>query len=156
MRMLTAILLGGLAAGALDIISAFATFLPQGASVSGILHYIASGLIGADAANSGGLATAGLGLAVHFALTTAMAGAYVVAARLAPLLARAPLVCGAIYGVGLYALMTYVIVPMSAAPGWKPAEGWMLASGLFAHTALVGIPIALIAKRFMPPTESIA
>jgi hypothetical protein len=44
------------------------------------MQYIASGLIG-PRAFSGGAATAALGLAVHFSLTTIMAGGFVLASR---------------------------------------------------------------------------
>lgn len=42
--------------------------------------------------------------------------------------------------------MAYVVVPMSAAPGWKLPEGWSIVSGLMSHSFYVGLPIAYITR----------
>jgi hypothetical protein len=52
-RVLSTIVLAGLVAGALDIVAAFASYAAQGATVEGILKYIASGLLGAAALQGG-------------------------------------------------------------------------------------------------------
>jgi hypothetical protein len=150
MKVLAAILLGGLAAGALDILSAFTTFVPRGATEMGILQYIASGVLG-PRSFEGGWGSAGIGLAVHFALTTAMAGVFVAASRFFSTLVRAPWIAGSVFGVLAYFAMAYAIVPLSAVEDWKPGGGWSVVSGLMAHTFYVGLPIALIAKRFLAP-----
>jgi hypothetical protein len=148
LKLILAALIGGIVAGALDIVSAFVSLVPHGATEIGILHYIASGVLGPEAANAGGAGTALLGLAVHFALTTAMAGVFVIAARFLPLLTDQAWITGPLYGVGLYFLMSYVAVPLSAVEGWKPGVGWAMVGGLMAHAFYVGLPIALIAKRW--------
>lgn len=59
------------------------------------------------------------------------------------LLVERPVVCGALYGVAVYFVMQLIVLPLSAVP-WKvsfPAS--RLASGLVAHVACVGLPIAL-------------
>lgn len=146
MKIIAAIILGGLVAGALDITSAFATFVPHGATVEGILQFIASGAIGAVALK-GGWATAALGLAVHFGLTTIMATAFVIASLRFEALRRSPWISGVAYGVLIYAIMTYIAVPLSAVASWKPAVGWAMVGGIMGHCVYVGLPIALIASR---------
>lgn len=152
MRVFWAILLGGLTAGSLDILSAFATFVPHGATVPGILQFIASGLIG-KAAFTGGTATVALGLIVHFGLTTAMAAVFVVFTTKVPLALARPWLFGCGFGVLAYVAMNFLIVPHSAVAGWKLPEGWGIVSGLLAHCMFVGAPIAHISKHFLANGE---
>ncbi|MBW8894497.1 MAG: hypothetical protein JF617_21260 [Burkholderiales bacterium] len=79
MRRVLTIVVAGLVSGTLDILAAFASYVSQGATVEGILKYIASGVLGA-AALQGGMAMVALGLLCHFALTTAMAAIFLLAA----------------------------------------------------------------------------
>ena len=79
MRRIIPIIVAGLVTGALDILAAFASYASQGATVEGILKYIASGALG-PSAMQGGAAVAWLGLLCHFALTTGMAAVFLLAA----------------------------------------------------------------------------
>ncbi len=64
-----------------------------------------------------------------------MAAVYYVAARRQPLLWRRPLVCGSAYGLVVYVIMDYVVVPLSAArPGSKDP---LFASRRFRDVPLV-------------------
>lgn len=150
MKTILAILIGGVIAGALDILSAFASYIPngEGTTVTSILQYIACGVIGPEQAFAGGTATALMGLAFHFGLTIGMAVVFVFAARFVPLLLTYEWIAGVVFGIATYVVMVYVIVPNSNVPGWTPAEGWNIVAGLMAHIFYVGLPIALIAKRF--------
>ena len=151
-RLLTTILAAGFVAGVLDILAAFASYVQQGATVEGILKYIASGLLGA-AALQGGMAMVWLGLLCHFALTTAMAAIFLLAAlRLRPLTDR-PWLWGGVYGVLTWVAMVYIVVPLSAVPGWKLPEGWSIVSGLLSHIFYVGVPIAHITQYGLRDTR---
>src|SRR5690606_7269061 len=104
---------GGLVVGTLDILDAFLLFgLRYDVAPSRILHSIAAGLIGRDAAIAGGAATAALGLAPHFFSAMTIVTAFYLAARQAPALARRPLVTGPFYGLAAYAVMNYVVIPL--------------------------------------------
>ena len=59
-------LLGALTVGVLDILDAFVFFGIRGVPPLRILQAVASGLVGPAAAADGGLATAALGLLLHF------------------------------------------------------------------------------------------
>jgi hypothetical protein len=150
MSILRATLLGGLVAGALDIVFAFVFYGPMtlNASPERILQSVAAGLLGREAAFAGGLQAAALGTALHFFIATMMALAFVAIARFVPLLTRFAWISGPLYGLLLYVIMTYLVVPMSAAGGRPPPEGIMLYGALFTHAFFVGLPIALIAQRF--------
>lgn len=146
MRKLPTIALAGFVAGVLDILAALASYVSQGATVEGILKYIASGLLGATALQ-GGTAMAALGLACHFALTTAMAAVYLAAALRLRALIRHPWLWGSVYGLLTWVAMVYVVVPLSAVSGWKLPEGWHIVSGLLSHIFYVGVPIAHITRH---------
>jgi hypothetical protein len=137
-RTWTAVLLAGLAAGVGD------TLLAVGMHrVSPVVVYqaVASGLWG-RASFRGGLATAALGMALHFFIATTAAAVYVAASsRLRLLVARA-IPCGLAFGAAVYFFMKEVVLPLSAA---RPiAFTW---AGVMGHALLVGLPIALVARR---------
>lgn len=107
----TAILLGGFVAGTIDVGSAC---LINGLSPVVILHAIASGLLGKQS-YAGGLGTAGLGLLLQWAMSLIIAAIFVFAARLLPLLSRFWLAAGLTYGVAIFVVMSFVVVPLSNA-----------------------------------------
>jgi uncharacterized membrane protein YagU involved in acid resistance len=144
------ILLGGLIAGALDIGYAIAHyFIAYETPPLRILHSVAAGAIGQEAARAGGWSTGALGLLLHLTLTTIMAAFFVAWTRMMPDLNKWPLLSGATYGLAIFAIMQVVVLPMSAAGGAGNApEGQFLLGALLIHAFGVGVPIALIAKRF--------
>jgi uncharacterized membrane protein YagU involved in acid resistance len=180
MRILWGILLGGLIAGALDIIYAFIVYGPlsYGISPERVLQSVAAGWIGREASQAGGVNTAALGLGSHFLIATLMAAVYVLAAQGFKALTKNALLWGFVYGLILYVAMNYVVVPLSAAGanehfaasfgevaerlqrsfsevrgGGGGTYPWMLWGTILTHTLLVGIPIALAAKRFAPQSD---
>lgn len=140
------VFLGGLVASTLDIVFA-CTFwaLKAGVSPVRILQSVAAGLLG-KASFGGGALTAALGLALHFLIAVVMSATYYVAARAWPLLWQRPLACGVLYGIVLYVVMNYVVVPLSAAsPGSK--DPLWIALSIAVHALLVGVPIAFLTRR---------
>lgn len=146
-RIITAILLGGLVAGAIDITYALVATGMRGVPPMRLFQFIAAGVLGRESFD-GGLPTAILGGVLHFAMTTIMAAVFVLASRIVPLLLRWPLIVGPLYGIAIYVVMNYVVVPLSLAPMNGPPEGWIMIGELASHIFGVGLPIALIAKRF--------
>jgi hypothetical protein len=145
MTPLGATLTAGLVAGLLDILDPIVFYGLRGVAPIRILQSVAAGLLGPDAF-AGGWPTAGLGLALHLFIATVVAAVFVAAARRTPLLRARPIGSGAVYGLGVFAVMNWVVVPLSAA---APAR-WttdVVVNLVFAHVCLVGIPIALIARR---------
>lgn len=145
MRRAFTIVLAGLVSGALDILAALASYTAQGATVPGILQYIASGLLG-PSAMQGGVAIAWVGLLCHFLLTTGMAAIYWMAAEKRRAFAAQPWLWGSLYGVLTWVAMVYVVVPLSGVTGWKFPQGWNIVGGLLAHIFYVGVPIAHIVR----------
>ncbi len=140
-------LVGGLAAGILDIVYAFVLSALGGGSPLGVLKSVASGLLGAEAFK-GGIPTAALGLALHLGITVTAAGIYLFAARQAVFVREHYLLCGSIFGVLVYLAMNFVVLPLSAVPFHLTYPPQALLQGFVSHALLVGIPIALCVRRF--------
>jgi len=138
-RVFTAILLAGLAAGVGDTLLAIGMYR---VSPGPIYRSVASGLVGREAAVRGGLVTAALGMLLHFFIATTAAAVYVAASSKLKLLVERAVPCGLAFGVAVYFFMKDVVVPLSAA---RPISfTW---AGLMGHALLVGLPIALVARR---------
>jgi hypothetical protein len=147
-----AILYGGLTAGALDLIDAFVFFgVRSGARPMGILHSIAAGFLGRDAARAGGVPTAVVGFFSHFLVAFCIVTVYVLASRVIPLLRKQWLVCGLLFGVIAYFVMTWLVVPMSNAGNGQltfalPVTPVMI-NGILIHAFGVGLPAAYFSSR---------
>lgn len=138
-------LAGGVLAGALDITYAWLFWwLKAGVRASRIFQSVAAGLLG-RASFSGGARTAALGLALHFFIAISMSLVYYLVATRWPLLWRRPVLCGAGYGLLLYAIMNYLVVPLSAAGPGSRDPLW-IALSVVVHVVLIGIPIALFTR----------
>lgn len=129
-------------AGTLDILAAVLLTLAYGRAVPGMLRYVASGPF-PDAVRWGD-AGAALGLGVHYALMAVMAAAFILAADRFPRFKQQPVVWGLIYGIDTYIAMNLIVVPLRFGT-WPSATG--VATQLFCHLLLVGLPIAFVARR---------
>jgi hypothetical protein len=138
---------GTLIVGTLDILDAFIFFGLRGAKPMGILQSIASGVLGRPA-YQGGMSTALLGLSLHFFIAFGVVAIYLAATRLIPALNRRPYIYGLLYGLAVYAVMNFVVVPLShAALGSGPTPLVVRINGLLIHMLGVGLPAALVAAR---------
>jgi uncharacterized membrane protein YhaH (DUF805 family) len=143
------ILLATALSGALDILFAMTLTVLFGREIGNMLRTVASGPF--PAAKDWGDAGAALGLIVHFALMAIMASAFLVVARRFPDILRSPLKWGVLYGLATYVVMNWIVVPLRFdAP--LPPKPMAIATQLFAHIILVGIPIALVTARTLPST----
>jgi hypothetical protein len=140
------VLAGGLVAGTLDIAYACLFWaIKSSVPAERILQSVAAGLLG-PASFQGGAATAALGLLLHYLIALSMSVMYYLVARRWPLLWQRPLLGGTFYGLLLYAIMNYVVVPLSAAgPGSK--DPLWVGLTIAVHALLIGIPIALFTRR---------
>ena len=136
--------LGALAVGLLDGADALIFFGLRGVEPRLIAQSIASGLLG-PAAFRGGAGTILLGIVLHFCVAASIVGTCYAVVRLWPGLARNPIAFGIAFGLVAYAVMNFVVVPLSnAAGGAKPAS--VIVNGLLIHALGVGIPSALAAR----------
>jgi hypothetical protein len=141
---LKAIALATAISGTLDILFAMILTLWFGREIPDMLRFVASGPF--PGATGMGAPGAILGLIVHFTLMAIMAAALVLLVRARPKLAEAPLRTGLAYGLFTYFIMNWAVVPLRFdAP--LPPKPLSIATQLFAHIVLVGIPMAYIAAR---------
>ena len=98
---LQAILLGGVIAGTIDI---GAASLVSGRNPVFVSQFIAGGLLGRPA----------LGVVLQWAMSIAIAAIYVLAGTRLEMLRRNWLLFGILYGIPVYFVMEYVVVPLSA------------------------------------------
>ena len=141
-----AIAQGALVGGTLDMTYAcIIWFLVRGASPLTVMQGVATGWLGKESFN-GGLAASALGLASHYFIAFVTAGIYCFASLRLPVLVRRWVTSGLIYGLGMCFMMTFVVLPLSAANSKLP-QGWWILSSLFAHLILFGLPIAYFARR---------
>ena len=141
---LRAVLLAGTAAATLDLAFAFAFYgATVGASPLRILHSIASGAFGM-AAFDGGIATAAFGLLAHYFILIVAASLYYAASTRAPALRQRAALCGPLFGVAIFCVMHYVVLPLSAAPKFRTST--LSISSEFLMHLLLGLTIALILR----------
>jgi uncharacterized membrane protein YagU involved in acid resistance len=139
---LAPVLFGGLIAGTIDI---GAACLINKLNPVVILQAIASGLLGNTSFRMG-LSSAGLGLVLQLTMSVLIAAIYVGAARRLTMLKRWWLGAGLAYGVAVYFVMNFVVVPLSAA---KFATKFTVASFVDNLLAMLlfGLIIAFCARH---------
>jgi uncharacterized membrane protein YagU involved in acid resistance len=147
-KALETILIGGALAGIGDGLDAVVYYnLASGVAPARLFQHIASGLLGAESF-SGGWPTTLLGVVLHFTIAIGAAAVFYGACQAIPALWKYPWVSGPAYGLVVYAVMHYIVVPMSAVAARKaPMSGMELVDQLLSHMFLVGLPIALMARR---------
>lgn len=139
----------GLIVGAMDIASALVMAILRGATPTRLLQFVASGLLG-PRAFEGGLATAALGLALHFVVAFCVVIVFYVASRTLSLLREHPVPSGLAYGLVVFAVMNLVVLPLSAA---KPRHALVPDLIQIAiHMLIIGLPTALLIRRFSGAT----
>jgi hypothetical protein len=141
-RML-AVLVGGAAVAILDGLAATIDFRIRGISFTRLWQGVASGALGAASFQRGN-ATVLLGLAFHILIATTAALVFNVAASYAPTLLTYYILSGVFYGLAVFAVMNFVVIPFSAMPQRPFSFGGTLRQ-IVIHMACVGLPISLAA-----------
>jgi len=136
------ILMAGLAGGAVDAAYFTAKALITGKPVLNTLHSI-SGFWSIGPRNAGEVPSALLGTATHFGLAAVMAGGYFLLRRKSRLPGGNDVVVGAAYGVFLYLIMYWVVLPLRWPLLFPRFDGFTSVLDLVVHMA-VGITIALV------------
>jgi hypothetical protein len=133
--------------GTLDISDAFIFYGLRGITPTRILQGIASGVLGRTAFSMGHR-SALLGLFFHFFIAFSATTVFLYASRKLPL-ARNPWLYGALFGIALYLVMNYIVIPLSKI-GPRPTPPLVpLINGVAALVFCIGIPLAFIARRFV-------
>ena len=156
-----AILWGGLIGGTLDLTAAFidvGTNLGKGPVW--LLQNVAGTLLG-PATYQGGAATAVLGLLMHFSVAFTVTAIFYALSRRFTGLLRWVVPAGLALGAGVFLMMYRVVIPLTIQlkslyltqpfnHNWPPLRG----SQLFVHILCIGLPIALVTRRFSCAPEN--
>jgi hypothetical protein len=110
------------------------------------LQYVASGAIG-DSAYAGGLVTALLGLILEFVITIIIAGIFIFSADRIAILRRYLIPGSLLYGVGVFIVMNFIVLPLSAARALPVPPMWLLIEIILEHILLIGLPLGMLTRR---------
>src|SRR5215813_3283528 len=145
-RAFKAIVAGGLTAGVMDCLAATINAGLKGVSFSRVWQYVASGALGPSSYNYGSGSVI-LGLFFHFLIAFTAATVFYFLSRWYPILVSKPFLFGPLYGIAVYFFMGYLVVPLSLAAKIPfSIQGMFI--GIFIHIICVGLPIALITRKF--------
>ena len=144
-RAVRAILLTGLIVGTLDILSALIMAWSRGSTATRLLQFVASGLIG-QSSFQGGTGTATLGLFLHFVIAFGVVIVFHFARQWLAILREHPFAAGILYGVIVWIVMNFVVLPLSAAQPRHTLIGDLIQIGI--HMFIIGLPTSLLLRRF--------
>jgi hypothetical protein len=149
-RALRAIVTAGVVVGILDISSAFVIWWQRDVALQHGLQGIAAGLLGTKS-YEGGMATAALGLALHFFIAFVVVSIFYLASRKVPFLTKQPFVSGVLYGIGVYVVMYWIVLPAAFSTFRHRLSNELLE--LAIHICLIGLPTAFIMRRYSEVTD---
>lgn len=130
-----------------DLWSAFALAGLRGKSPADVLRGVASGPF-PSMASAGDLGAA-VGTGVHFSIMAVMAAAFLVIFSRVQALRKHPIVVGAIYGVILYGVMYWIVLPLRFPEIFPQTEPQRVANALFSHVVCVGVPMGLMGRHLL-------
>jgi uncharacterized membrane protein YagU involved in acid resistance len=137
----------GLVAGTLDIAENLVFSQVRGVTPWRVFQYIASGLMGRQAFESG-WASVLLGVGLPYIIALIWTAVFYVMARKFAIIMRGPVLSGLLYGTVVYLIMNFIIVPLSGVP--HPLRPVTLVSRINAVLALlicIGLPISLLMRK---------
>lgn len=143
----------GLVAGTLDITENLVFNWFRGITPWRVFQYIASGAIGMQAFKIGWVSV-GLGVIIHYAIAVSWTAVFFVVASRIVTAVRHPIVSGLIYGLIVYLIMNFVVVPHIGVP--HPPATITFASRINAVLALlfcIGLPVSLLVRRTLSKTR---
>jgi len=117
---------------------------------SQVFQSVASGAFGRNAFQ-GGYKIAALGLIFHFLFALTFAAFYYLVSRRARFLVDHAVVCGLLYGLGIYLVMYGLVLRFSAIHStvYPWAYPWtVLICNLLIHVRGIGLPIALTVRHY--------
>lgn len=137
----------GLIAGTLDISENIIFNAFRHITATQIFQYIASGLTGRWAFHAGARSVT-LGILIHYAIALTWTAIYFAAAQRWRFLIRQPVLCGLIYGAAVYAVMNFVVLPLTRVPhSTAAASVASRVSGVLALLFCIGLSVSLLTAR---------
>jgi len=153
------ILYAGVVCGVLDITAAcIHARVAFGTPPLRLLQGVAGALLGRES-YAGGAVTAALGLALHFTMAFTVTVIFYQLSRRFPVLLRCAGPAGLLYGLAVFAVNNFATLPflswvrslyLHTPAYWVGSMSWPQA---VIHMLCVGLPIALVVRRFGPARE---
>jgi hypothetical protein len=139
----------GLIAGTLDIGENLIYNQLRGVAPWAVFQYIASGLIGRGAFQSG-WASVGLGVALHYLIALFWAALFYAASLKLATMREHAVLCGLIYGGLIYLFMNIVVLPVSLVPhATHPISAASIVNGVLALMQCLGVPVSVLTSRLL-------
>jgi uncharacterized membrane protein SirB2 len=142
---MAAILAGGFMAATFDF---FAAMLIYRGTASGVAHAIARGWFGMAVKTMPPIVDV-IGIASHYMILLIAASIFVLASLRFPVLRARAWIIGPVFGVCIYIVMHFVIVPLSAVHAVNNPKGIQFVEEFAGHMFVIGLPIALWAKALV-------
>lgn len=147
------IIWSGLAAGILDGLAAMIVFHIWFKLTPGqVMQFIASGVFG-PSSFTGGTNMVFAGIFFHFVIAYIFAAFYYFVFPKLSFLRTKPVIAGLIYGFGIWLVMNMLVIPLSQIQP-SPFNAGLAAVSVVWHMVLVGLPIAVITKKFFNRPDS--
>ncbi len=140
-----AILGGGFMAATFDF---FAAMLIYGGTASGVSKAIARGWYGAAVKTMPPIVEP-IGLASHYFILIVAAAIFTGVSLRLPVLRRMAWVSGPLFGICIYIVMHFVVVPLSAVHAVNNPKGVQFVEEFCGHMFVIGLPIALWARAML-------
>lgn len=145
------LVLGTLAMGTVDILWAIGNSALNGKGPVWTFQTIAGGILH-RATYDAGLASAFLGMFLHYFIAGTWVTLFYLLSRKFPVLVEKPLVAGPLYGLGVYFFMYDVVLPLAKwGGGFHP--GVAMAKAIFIHLFGVGLVTALVVRKGPVPAR---
>jgi uncharacterized membrane protein YagU involved in acid resistance len=142
-----AVICAGILCGILDGTAAIALWTLKGGKPGRLWQGVASAILGMGAFTRGSFSVA-VGLLLHFFVAFTAAAVFVLASRQVPWLITNAVMSGMLYGALVYAVMNFVVIPLSRMPK-RPFNAQMAIGQFLIHIFIVGLSISLPARHFL-------
>ncbi len=138
------IVLTGLIAGTLDAIAAIVV---SGSTPVQVFQYIASGAFGAEKAFSGGLTMVIWGVVFHYFIAFSWTILFFFLFPTISFLRKNEYITGLIYGIFVWTMMKFVVLPFSKIPQ-SPfnLKGALIGASILM--VMIGLPISILTHRY--------
>jgi hypothetical protein len=149
MRLLnTRLLLTGLIAGTLDILSAYVNvFIRTGRISRKMFQYIAGGALGLKNSLNGGVPVILLGIFFHYFIAFSFTLFFFFLYRKNRIFGLNKFVAALLYGFFIWAVMNLIVLPLSALPPGTITIGKALLDGSIL-AVMIGLPVSMSASAY--------
>jgi hypothetical protein len=142
------LLITTLIAGTLDILSAYTNgFIQTGHLSRRMFQYIAGGALGLKNTLNGGVPVILLGIFIHYFIAFCFTLFFFYLYRKNRIFGLNKFVAALLYGIFIWAVMSLVVLPLSALPSRKITIGNALLDSLIL-AVMIGLPVSLSARAY--------